>query len=313
MKILNDYTMELGVILYFSPDEKIGKLLTIGKLDKQGDEKYETKFCFFKLEESSTVLYRYKVVAIESLQLIDQESININIPPFWDEKFEFWALGINDRINDIQAANIFFPTNYQLNYLKFEIPYCNPSLFNFFFINNLIEISGEWNHYLGARPGEAIKKIKSLRSLLNEIENFSIEKAIESYSISIESYASSNPGKDDSASITMVGTRTYWPTDSKYDPFIDQYLDNFHKPIAYDKGWAPANSLLWELWEQIGGEEKKIELEQDCISIREEKIEHLIQAYSIEKHMNYVRREAYREERELKCLIENAYKRIKIY
>lgn len=305
--------MELGIILDFFHEEKTGKLITIGDLEKSVGQEYKAKYCLFKLEECNTVIYNYKIVAIENFEFIDQTRVNIRTPPYWAEKFDYWALGVNDRIGNIGVHNIFMPTDYSLKYLKPKIPYYNPSLFNFFFTNELIELSSEWDHYLGIRPGEVVKRIEGLKNLTDEIENFSIEKAIESYSVSIESYSSSSPGKDDSASITMVGARKYWPIESKYDPFIDQYLDNFNTQIAYDKGWVPGDRLLWELWEQIGGKEKEIELEKECISIREQKIQRLLQNYSIEKHINYIRREAFKEERDLKHRIENAYRRIKFF
>lgn len=305
--------MYIGVILDYVEEKQKGELVLVGKSSECVESDFKYMYCEFTLPECRTIIHEWKVVMVEQLQEIEMGERLSEV--YFAEKCTHKAIGINDDYPRLDKKFFEIEKNKATwNFLITRIPYLNPSLFKFFVENNFYNRTSELNHLVDERPGEIINSIKKTEELIEKLDLFSIDRAINSYEVKVLGYANSRPGKDDSASIVIEGTRSYWSyEDSINDPYINEILPRFSKTIARDRAWCPAQKLLSDLWEEIGGEEKRKELEEECVKIRDENISAFKKRYSKDEHFEVLRNHIFSQERGLRLKMEKALRKKKIY
>jgi hypothetical protein len=313
--------MHIGLVLGYSEELKMGCLLLLDS--NLGDAEIRDRLCQFSISDLGTIIYEMKIVVVEKLQIIESgKRFNFSRIDN-DKKCKYQGFYIHDnypKFNKSDFINFDKLNLYDKEFLLDRLPYTNESLFNFF-IESDFYIKGNTNHYLGStkigeRPGDKMDIIKRLRSLLDKVETFSIDKAIESFDVCVQTYTYSRPGKDDSASIAIVSKRDYWTYSDLglSDPYVEELFSGLGRTVASDRAYTSCHTLLRGLWEELGGENNAIKkLNEECAELKTKKINAILNAYSLQSHKTRIRETLLKHQRDIRGSMEIYRRKIKYY
>ena len=276
----------IGTISKFDPSSGIGEIHMAGSsqnLDKEFyqinyiDSEFQLKECYSPFNIGRIVVY------YNSYSKFDKKNWAHNIKDF-DPKYHSYL-------------SKFISKGLETNPIR--LPENNPHLFEYFIENNIIYQTYQRD----------IKKIKDLELVLKTIPIFESESAINSYKVRIKESTVYRRGNDDSAYIYISAERKYFEN----DPYLNSLLPTYSIDIASDRYYASGSQILNGLWEELGGDNKKKELEIDCIKRENEAIEAFKLSYNRIDHFNYNQLELNKLTRILRGSIEAKYRAKELY
>lgn len=302
--------MDIGLITEYNAEVGEGLLVTIGiKGVDIGETDYEVKICKFDIDDCTTVIHNGKLVAVDSIiKLSTNKNTQSHIK--W-KNYSYSANDIYDLGLDIKIQNFdkefLLGSEYFGQNLLDNIPICNPYLFDFFISNELF--IGGLNLAIRERFDEYTRKIERIDFLLNTLNETVLTEVLSCYDVSIRQYARSRPGKDDIASVSIACERNF----RDGDIYLDEYLPNYEILIKRMTGYMPAERLLNDLWEYIGGNTKRRQIETECEELKRRNLKRLKEIYSFKAHRRRLKRELTSTQRNMKLIIQNYYKKIDFF
>lgn len=244
------------------------------------DNKLKYTWTYYEAKNSKTFLYPEKLVVFNLKSCINHtghEAINIS----------------DFDVNRHKDLSGFFKR--VLDYSEVINPIYHPWLINYFIENNLLYRNfGHW-----------YRTIERAHKSLEEFDAISIEEVIDSYNVRIGELVRSRPGKDDLAIISMISERSY--EYGKYDVYLNSFLPNYEKKIARDSYYSSYDIILANLWDEIGGEKKRSELEEKCLKIKETNINRVKREYDKDAHLTALIQNKNKAEREFRVMVQKKH------
>ena len=276
----------IGTISKFDPNSRIGEIHMAGSSQNLDKEFYLINYIDseFNLKECQNPFNIGRIVVyFNSYSEFDKKNWAYNIKDFVPKHHGYLSKFISKGLD----------TN------PIRLPENNPHLFEYFLESNIIYQTYQ----------REIKKFKELETLLTMIPNFESESATNSYKVRIKESTVYRRGNDDSASIYISAERKYFEN----DPYLNSLLPTYSIEIASDRYYAYGSKILYGLWEELGGDNKKEDLELDCIRKESEAITAFKLNYDKKDHINYNQIELYKLTRILKGSIEAKYRAKELY
>lgn len=254
---LND-SLYVGSIFSYNADKSIGEVHLLGDIHNSDISGWKG-LCCFSISDCSTPINLHKLIVCN--RYFDK----------FTNRF---------KANSIEAFNPSVHSSLSpfilkvLDYSDLLLPEYNPLLFQYFLENNKIHRSIE----------NPLSQIKKHDEKLASFPCFSKDLAIEGYSVIIDEKKNYRPGKDDAASISKCAYNKY----ALNDNYVQKFLPCYNKMLARDSYWSPANHILDSLWEDLGGDIFKKQIEEECIHEKGIAINNFSKEYNSNDHLAFL-------------------------